>query len=58
MPCQAFEERVAPDQVIRRIMATIDNLPRPTAPRRKMPLEPVPGAFRAAGSGDEVAPPP
>jgi hypothetical protein len=51
---KAFEARVVPDQLIRRIVATVDNLPRPTAPRRKMPLNPVKGAFLTARTGDEI----
>ena len=42
---QAFADMVVPDQLVRRIVATVDNLPRPTAPRRMMPLNQVPGAF-------------
>ena len=42
---KSFEEWVYPKDLIRRIVATVDNLPRETAPRRVMPLEPVPGAF-------------
>jgi Protein of unknown function (DUF3014) len=51
---KAFDERFAPDQLIRRIVATVDNLPRPTAARNKMPLDPVPGAFAASGTPDEA----
>jgi hypothetical protein len=51
---KAFEAMVYPSQLIRRIVATVDNLPRETAPRRVMPLEPVPGAFGAAAAGDEL----
>lgn len=51
---KAFEEMVVPDQLIRRIVATIDNLPQPTAPTRVMPLNPVPGRFSTVG-GDDVA---
>ena len=51
---QAFETLVHPAQLIRRIVATVDNLPRETAPRRVMPLEPVPGRF-AASSGEELS---
>ena len=46
---QAFEAMVYPSQLIRRIVATVDNLPRETAPRRVMPLEPVPGSFGVQG---------
>ncbi len=51
---QAFEAMVYPSQLVRRIVATVDNLPRETAPRRVMPLEPVPGAMSIAASGEEV----
>ncbi len=44
---KAFEALVHPTQLIRRIVATIDNLPRETAPTRVMPLAPVPGRFTA-----------
>src|SRR2546426_11203571 len=43
---KAFEEWVYPTQLIRRIVATVDNLPRETAPRRVMPVERVPGEFK------------
>jgi hypothetical protein len=42
---QAFNDLVIPAQLVRRIVATVDNLPRQTAPRRAIPLEPVPGSF-------------
>jgi hypothetical protein len=42
---KAFEAMVRPTQLIRNIVATVDNLPRETAPARVMPLEPVPGRF-------------
>lgn len=42
---KAFAERVIPEQLVRRIVASIDALPRPTAPRRMMPLQSVRGAF-------------
>ncbi|HEX6267789.1 MAG TPA: DUF3014 domain-containing protein [Burkholderiales bacterium] len=42
---KAFEALVRPTQLIRNIVATVDNLPRETAPTRVMPLEPVPGRF-------------
>jgi hypothetical protein len=51
---QAFETMVYPSQLVRRIVATVDNLPRETAPRRVMPLEPVPGAMAIAGAGEEM----
>ncbi|MFY9329746.1 MAG: DUF3014 domain-containing protein [Georgfuchsia sp.] len=33
------------DKMIRRFVATIDNLPRQKAPERMMPMKPVPGSF-------------
>ena len=54
---KAFADAVIPGQLVRRIVATVDNLPRPTAPRRMMPLQPVPGAFVAsAGESPTIAP--
>src|SRR5688500_15393163 len=41
----AVEARGTPSQLSRRIVATVDNLPRETARTRVMPLEPVPGRF-------------
>jgi len=49
---KAFDEWVYPKELVRRIVATVDNLPRETAPRRVMPLERVPGAFAAAPESD------
>lgn len=46
---QAFADLVVPAQLVRRIVATVDNLPRSTAPTRVMPLNPVPGAFSVDG---------
>lgn len=42
---KAFEALVYPSEIIRRVVATVDNLPRETAPTRVMPLTPVPGRF-------------
>src|SRR5690348_14649353 len=47
---KAFSESVIPGHLVRRMVATVDNLPRPTAPRRMMPVQPVPGAFLASGA--------
>ncbi len=52
---KAFSQLVIPDQLVRRIVATVDNLPRPTAPRRMLPLNPVPGQLSIAGAGDQMA---
>jgi DUF3014 family protein len=43
---KAFEAMVYPSQIVRRIVATVDNLPRETASRRVMPVERVPGDFK------------
>jgi hypothetical protein len=42
---ESFEQLVIPVGLVRRIVATVDNLPRETAPRRMIPLEAVSGAF-------------
>ncbi|TAN54536.1 MAG: DUF3014 domain-containing protein [Betaproteobacteria bacterium] len=47
---KAFNDFIIPTQLVRRIVATVDNLPRRSAPRRVMPVHPVAGAFRTAGS--------
>ncbi|MGH8668974.1 MAG: DUF3014 domain-containing protein [Burkholderiales bacterium] len=47
---KAFEALVHPNEIIRRVVATVDNLPRETAPTRVMPLTPVPGAFTAGAA--------
>ena len=51
---KAFATMVHPTELVRRIVATVDNLPRETAPRRVMPLEPVPGVFGVSAAGEEV----
>lgn len=52
---KSFEELVYPAQLVRRIVATVDNLPRKTAPTRVMPVQRVPGAFMIAPSGEEAS---
>lgn len=42
------------DLIIRRIVATIDNLPRKKAPLRMMPVKPVPPLFARAGTQDNM----
>ncbi len=44
----AFARMFFPDGLVRRFVATIDNLPRPTASVRVMPVRPVPGAYAVA----------
>lgn len=53
MGSKAFAEMILPTQLIRRIVATVDNLPREAAPQRMIPLKAVPGRFVAKGSGEE-----
>jgi hypothetical protein len=48
---KTFDDFVVPDRLIPRIVATIDNLPHRTAPRRLMPLNPVSGPLITGGSG-------
>ena len=50
-----FAELVLPVSLVRRIVATVDNLPRETAPRRVMPLAAVPGTFEP-GNFDRYSP--
>lgn len=42
------------DGFVRRIVATIDNLARPKAAQRLMPVKPVPGQFRVNAQGSEI----
>jgi hypothetical protein len=54
MGTKPFADMVVPSDFIRRIVATVDNLPRPTAPRRMLPLTPVPGQLATAGAGEDT----
>lgn len=49
-----FTDFVRPDQIVRRIVVTVDNLPRETVPQRMMPVERAPGRFTPARSGEEI----
>ena len=51
---KAFEDLIVPDRLIPRIVATVDNLPRRSTPRRLMPLHPVSGPFITAGAGEHM----
>jgi hypothetical protein len=51
---KAFERFVIPDMLVRHIVATVDNLPRPTGSTRTVPLHKAPGALAVNGSGDEL----
>lgn len=50
-----FNAFVYPASLVRRIVATVDNLPRASAPTRVLPWQPVPGAFAIAGQADAMA---
>jgi hypothetical protein len=52
---KAFNELVFPSGIIRRIVATVDNLPRARAPRRVFPLYDVPGGFRTSGREERLS---
>jgi hypothetical protein len=51
----AFEQLLHPNALIRRVVATIDNLPRRKLALRLMPVKPVPGAFRTTGKGEKLS---
>ena len=51
---KAFDDFIVPDRLIARIVATVDNLPRRSTPRRLMPLHPVSGPFITAGAGEQI----
>lgn len=48
----AFRQLFVSDALVRRFVATVDNLPRRDAPRAKWPLREVAGAFVAGGSAE------
>ncbi|HYC48676.1 MAG TPA: DUF3014 domain-containing protein [Burkholderiales bacterium] len=52
---RAFEQLFHPGDLVRRIVVTIDNLPRRKVALRLMPLKPVPGEFRTTGKGENLA---
>lgn len=51
---KAFDDFIVPDRLIPRIVATVDNLPRRSTPRRLMPLHPVSGPFITAGTDEQM----
>jgi hypothetical protein len=46
---------LVPNSIIRHIVATIDNLPRPTLATRIRPVSPVPGSFAAVSTARGIA---
>ena len=51
---KTLAELLKPVQIVRHIVATVDNLPREVAASRVMPLTPTPGAFVIKGKGDDA----
>ena len=47
---EAYARFFVPEGLVRRFVATIDNLPRKTAAVRLMPVKPVPGTFVVSGN--------
>jgi hypothetical protein len=45
----AFDQLFHRQDIVRHVVATIDNLPRKTVALRLMPIKPAPGTFRASG---------
>ncbi|KAF7599761.1 MAG: hypothetical protein CGU28_01600 [Candidatus Dactylopiibacterium carminicum] len=50
---EVFARLFFSDKLILRIVATVDNLPRPEAPVSMFPLRPVAGSFRVAPHGED-----
>jgi hypothetical protein len=49
-----FDALFRPQDIVRHVVATIDNLPRKNAALRLSPINPVPGTFRVGGSAESV----
>ncbi|HEY2817883.1 MAG TPA: DUF3014 domain-containing protein [Casimicrobiaceae bacterium] len=49
-----FDRLFHPEEIVRRFVATVDNLPRKAVSAQVMVAKPVPGAFLAAGADDKV----
>jgi DUF3014 family protein len=49
----AFERFVIPGMIVRHVVATVDNLPRPTGSTRSVPLRRVPGTLALTAGGDD-----
>ena len=50
-----FMALIVPDELIRRIVATVDNLPRQNLPASLVPIKRAPGAFATTSSGETLA---
>jgi hypothetical protein len=51
----SFEQLLVPQDLIRRLVATVDNLPRKSVALRLMPVKPVPGPFATVGKEGSLA---
>ena len=51
---KSLAEFFYPDRIIRRIVATVDNLPRARAPVGMMPVKPIPSSFVTVGTGNQA----
>lgn len=52
---EAFEALFNPSDLIRRIVATVDNLPREKVAQRLMPVRRAPGPLETSGTGESLA---
>ncbi len=50
----ALGEFLIASGIVRKIVATVDNLPRPRLSQKVVPIRPVPGNFVVSGSGDDA----
>jgi hypothetical protein len=50
-----LDRYLVPEEIIRRVVATVDNLPRKAYAQRLSPVKPVPGAYTAGKAGDHLA---
>jgi len=51
----AVKRLFQPEEIVRRIVVTVDNLPRKVVSGQLMPTTPVPGKLRTSGKGEELA---
>jgi len=52
---QSFDSLFKRQQIVRRIVATIDNLPRENLPLQSIPVKSTPGSFLTSGTGESLA---
>ena len=52
---QSVEQFFVPENLVRHVVATVDNLPRKQVASRLMPIKPVPGPLRATGQDAALA---